>query len=333
MLDLKDMELEHVKGNTWVLKSWLMIPCYKIDDRRCILLDSGIREQRDQLEETLQKAGLTCVGVIGTHAHMDHTGSHAYFQRKNGATVAMSLGEAGIQASRYGLEIQSNNLSPKQIEEDRRLGNTECVADVVIMPKDRTVTVCGVTFDVIHTPGHSVDHICIRTPDNVLYLGDTIMTGKTLYKAKFPYILAVEGYFESLTRLRTEPADFYIAAHWGVYPEIISYIDMELRFLSQRMKDILGMIEGKMTVSQLTQKICHQYGVNAQKIGDLTYFERATRAYIYYLLDRGDVEAVIDDNTLVFQRTEQSLQDVKEDSAVGIPIPRPGALSAQLLGL
>ena len=106
---------------------------------------------------------------------------------------------------------------------------------------------------------------------------------------------------------------------------------MELRFLSQRMKDILGMIEGKMTVTQLTQKICHQNGVNAQKIGDLTYFERATRAYIYYLLDRGDVEAVIDDNTLVFQRTEQSLQDVKEDSAVGIP--RPGSLSAQMMGL
>ena len=35
------MELERVKGNTWVLKSWELIPLYQVDDTRCILLDTG----------------------------------------------------------------------------------------------------------------------------------------------------------------------------------------------------------------------------------------------------------------------------------------------------
>ncbi len=28
------MELERVKGNTWVLKSWELIPLYQVDDTR-----------------------------------------------------------------------------------------------------------------------------------------------------------------------------------------------------------------------------------------------------------------------------------------------------------
>lgn len=40
------MELERVKGNTWVLKSWELIPLYQVDDTRCILLDTGTVDQR-----------------------------------------------------------------------------------------------------------------------------------------------------------------------------------------------------------------------------------------------------------------------------------------------
>ena len=44
------MELERVKGNTWVLKSWELIPLYQVDDTRCILLDTGTVDQRAELE-------------------------------------------------------------------------------------------------------------------------------------------------------------------------------------------------------------------------------------------------------------------------------------------
>lgn len=53
------MELEQVKGNTWVLKSWELIPFYKLDDSHCILLDTGLNDQREDLEGSLREAGLT----------------------------------------------------------------------------------------------------------------------------------------------------------------------------------------------------------------------------------------------------------------------------------
>ncbi|MFR4757308.1 MAG: MBL fold metallo-hydrolase [Evtepia gabavorous] len=78
------MELERVKGNTWVLKSWELIPLYQVDDTRCILLDTGTVDQRAELEAALDQAGLTPVAILGSHAHIDHMGSYGYFQKTRG---------------------------------------------------------------------------------------------------------------------------------------------------------------------------------------------------------------------------------------------------------
>ena len=67
------MELKQALGNTWYLDDWQLIPLYKLDAHRCILLDSGLYEQRQEIEDTLQSAGLTPVGILGTHAHNDHS--------------------------------------------------------------------------------------------------------------------------------------------------------------------------------------------------------------------------------------------------------------------
>ena len=36
------MELTQVKGNTWVAEGTELIPFYKLDGKRCVLLDSGL---------------------------------------------------------------------------------------------------------------------------------------------------------------------------------------------------------------------------------------------------------------------------------------------------
>lgn len=53
------MELEQVKGNTWVLKSWELIPFYKLDDSHCILLDTGLTISGKTWREAFREAGLT----------------------------------------------------------------------------------------------------------------------------------------------------------------------------------------------------------------------------------------------------------------------------------
>ena len=73
------MTLTQVKGNTWVLEGMSLIPLYKLDDRRCVLLDTGLLQEREALEGALERAGLAPVGLLCSHAPIAHAGNHEVF--------------------------------------------------------------------------------------------------------------------------------------------------------------------------------------------------------------------------------------------------------------
>ena len=98
------MQLKHAAGNTWYLEDWQVIPLYKTSEHTCVLLDSGLRTQRDLIERTLERNGLTPVGILGSHVHGDHSANHRYFQQKYHIPVALSAGEAGIAVSPLNLK-------------------------------------------------------------------------------------------------------------------------------------------------------------------------------------------------------------------------------------
>ena len=129
------MELEQVKDNTWVLKSWELIPVYRLDAHKCILLDTGLVEQREELQEALTNYGLEPVGVICSHAHIDHMGNVAYLKEKYGAKLAMSLGEAGHQMSYLGLNVTSYLLPPEDLESWDAVKGTPCLAASFCPPR------------------------------------------------------------------------------------------------------------------------------------------------------------------------------------------------------
>ena len=60
------MELKQALGNTWYLEDWQLIPLYRTDEHHCILLDSGLYEQRQDIEDTLSAAGIVPIGILGS---------------------------------------------------------------------------------------------------------------------------------------------------------------------------------------------------------------------------------------------------------------------------
>ena len=64
----------------------------------------------------------------------------------------------------------------------------------------------------------------------MLYVGDAMMTGRVLHRAKFPYAFSMKVYLESLAKLRQESADRFIVAHRGVYREILPLLTWSFGF-------------------------------------------------------------------------------------------------------
>ena len=95
------MELTQVKGNTYVLEGEELIPLYLLGGGKCILLDTGLLKEREDLEHTLLEHGLTPAAILCSHAHIDHCASNRYFQEKYGAQVCRMQNRLHAQATSF----------------------------------------------------------------------------------------------------------------------------------------------------------------------------------------------------------------------------------------
>ena len=168
------MKLTQVKGSTWVLEANELIPLYLLDDRRCVLLDSGLAKEREEIEKTLLEAGLEPAGILCSHAHVDHCANNRYFQEKYHLPVALTAPEAGMCSSILNLKCYRLLVSPDAAEQE--MSEMVHVPDLILPPVDGPIRLAGAMFRILHTPGHSSGHICAVTPDNVCYTGDALMS-------------------------------------------------------------------------------------------------------------------------------------------------------------
>jgi len=122
--------------------------CYIIgceNTRRALVIDPGSDVER--IVSEAEKENLEIVTIVNTHGHGDHTAGNAGLKARTGARVIIHE----LDGDRYpGADVQLSD------EETLQLGD--------------------ITFDVIHTPGHTPGGICLHAQGN-LFTGDTLFVG------------------------------------------------------------------------------------------------------------------------------------------------------------
>jgi glyoxylase-like metal-dependent hydrolase (beta-lactamase superfamily II) len=113
--------------------------------RQALVIDPGSDVER--IASVAASEGLNIVTIVNTHGHGDHTAGNAKLKSLTGANI--------IIHERDG---------------DRYPG-----ADV-LLGDEKTLQLGDITFDVIHTPGHTPGGICLYAQGN-LFTGDTLFVG------------------------------------------------------------------------------------------------------------------------------------------------------------
>ncbi len=294
------MKLTQVKGNTWVAEGYELIPFYKLDGKRCVLLDTGLLEEREELEQSLLEAGLTPAGVLCSHAHVDHCASNGYFQEKYGAKIALTFPEAGMCDNLLNLKCYFLTLPLGMVE--REAGCMVHEPDIII-PPDGPFSFCGALFRIIPTPGHSAGHICTVTPDGVCYAADALLSAE-LMEAKLPYNLNHQLAMDSREKLRGVDCDFFIMAHRGVCPasEIGALIDANQALLRRRAAEVLELVDRPMTVSEIDQAACRRYQLFTHRLRRALRYQRNVSFLVEYLADRGELVPEIRDGVVFYKK-------------------------------
>ena len=112
---------------------------------KALVIDPGADAERILSEA--EKEGLEIVDIVNTHGHGDHTAGNTALKSLTGAQIIIHEQDA----DRYP-------------EADIFLAN------------EKTLQMIEITFDIIHTPGHTPGGICLYAQGN-LFTGDTLFVG------------------------------------------------------------------------------------------------------------------------------------------------------------
>ena len=115
------------------------------NSRQALVIDPGADAERFVSEAA--KEDLNIVTIVNTHGHGDHTAGNAKLKSLTGADIIIH-----------------------KLDGDRYPG-----ADI-LLSDEKTLQVGEITFDVIHTPGHTPGGICLYAQGN-LFTGDTLFVG------------------------------------------------------------------------------------------------------------------------------------------------------------
>ena len=113
--------------------------------RKALVIDPGSDVER--IFSVAGKEGLEIVNIVNTHGHGDHTAGNTKLKALTGAKIIIHM-----------LDVDG-------------------YPDADIMIIDEEIWPLGeITFDIIHTPGHTPGGICLYAKGN-LFTGDTLFVG------------------------------------------------------------------------------------------------------------------------------------------------------------
>ncbi len=113
--------------------------------RQALAIDPG--PDVDRIVSVAEKESLEIVTIVNTHGHGDHTAGNAKLKARTGAQIIIHE----LDGDRYP-------------DADVRLTD------------EKSLQLGDITFDLIHTPGHTPGGICLHAQGN-LFTGDTLFVG------------------------------------------------------------------------------------------------------------------------------------------------------------
>ncbi|WP_461206254.1 MBL fold metallo-hydrolase [Clostridium sp. DL1XJH146] len=297
------MDILKVKGNTFCINTGMTyIPFYKINDEEIIMLDSGwARGERVGIDEILEKNNFKVVGIICSHTHIDHVGNNTYLKNKYNCIIAMPAYEAFFCSSIVNLKVYYSSQTLSNVEE--HYGHMVCETDIKILDNQDTIYICGIKFKILHTPGHSPAHICITTPDDVAYVGDSLISYEVMKGAKLPYAFVLKEDLESKIKLYDLNCSKYIVAHKGMYDDITKLIMDNIDFYKNIARRLYNLIEEAMTMEDIMKIIIKNWKINVRTVYKYSEIKFMLESYVQYLEETGEIEIIMDNGFLKYKRS------------------------------
>lgn len=288
-------ELNQVGEKSYYINCPAKIGIYKTNDTEVYLIDSGSdKDAGRKVRKILDENKWSLKGIINTHSNADHIGGNKYLQQQTGCTIFAN----GIEAAftQYPILEPSflyGGYPPQDLRHKFLLAADSQVVNITDndFPKE---------LETIPLPGHFFDMIGIRTPDNVVFLADCISSKSTLEKYQITFIYDVAEYLETLNRVEIMEADMFVPAHAEATDNIKELVQLNRQIVFDVAEKMQYILKTPMCFEALLKRLFDEYALT-MNFEQYVLVGSTVRSYLSWLKDNKKIEAVFNDNLLLWK--------------------------------
>lgn len=289
-------ELMQVSEHCYYIQSPAKIGLIRLDDTEVCLIDSG--SDKDAAKKALKHITAnhwTLKAIYNTHSHADHIGGNQYLQRQTGCAVYAPGVECAF--TRHTLLepcFLYGGMPPEELKHKFLMAKESDA-----QPLTQEKLPAGV--EALPLPGHCFDMVGFRAPEDVVYLADCLSSVETLHKYRIGYLQDVGAYLETLETVKRMQAALFVPSHAEPTCDIAPLAQKNIDSTMENAACILDLCCEPATTEAIVQGVFRDYGLT-MTFQQYALIGSTVRSYLTWLKGRGEVEAVFDNNLLLWHR-------------------------------
>ncbi len=266
------------------------IGVYVSSEHEAYLIDGGSDPTAGKKAlQALEKNGWQLKGVLLTHSHADHIGGNRLLQSRTGCPVFSSGVEAAI--------TENTILSPSFV-----YGGFPCDAlrhKFLLAQPSRVTPFTSPLFPsevtIIPLPGHCFEMVGFRTPDDTVYLADSVCSEQTLQKYALTFLYDIAAHLETLDKVESMQAAMFVPAHAPATSDIAPLVRANRAKIYELAEFILAQARAGVRFEQLLQAIFARYEQH-MTLEQYALTGNTLRSYLSWLMGLGQLQVRIEDN-------------------------------------
>ncbi|HHP51529.1 MAG TPA: MBL fold metallo-hydrolase [Moorella mulderi] len=291
------MELISVDNRTYVIPGGTNVGVFRIGERDCILIDTGLQEGMAlRIRRCLEAKGWKPLALLTTHAHGDHFGAHGRLQELYPEMEIYAPPEERPFMSNpllwlyvlYGAhpfaQLQVPVLLPPRLEEEKL---SPLVPGNFRYP-----------LEVLKTPGHTLGHTAFLTPEGVLFCGDALIHPQFFKSYPLPLVQNLSAQLETLKSIESLSPQVIVPSHgsWSLpCKDLVKANRDQIEFIMEKLLALLK--EQPLTREELLSAL----GITREATQYLLYHS-SLGAFLSFLVDKGEVGFALERGKMCFSK-------------------------------
>lgn len=289
-------ELIPVGEQSYYIQNPSKIGLIRVGSRDVCLIDCGNdKDAGRKVRQILTANDWNLKAIYLTHSNADHIGGNKYLQAQTGCqTYAPGI---ECEFTRHPIlepAFLYGGFPPSDLRHKFLMAQE---SDASPLTKESLPE----GFEILPLPGHFFDMVGYRTPDNVVYLADCLSSRQTLDKYQLTFLYDVAAYLNTLEMVKTLNARMFVPAHAEATEDIAPLAQYNIDKVLSIGDRLVSMCSRPISFEMLLQKVFSEYGLT-MNFEQYVLIGSTVRSYLAWLKDSGRLDAVFEDNLLLWKQ-------------------------------